>query len=224
MVLIGMAGPCSEREVQRRTHGGPSGPAMVQDRSKSACAAPAVGRLPSQRAPSGNGRFDQVCTLFGPNLDRNCPRIIVIWIFNLVVLSKWCHVASSIPRLLASLQRLALLKVLSRACLHVCARSVRIHGAQWQVPQSLEKRVDRVIHGSRCAGGVMTRVTEQAEASARPAGEHAASDGVAGDALESGSRSALQRGPPLVECPGVTAREGSLHAASRSRVARLLRG
>ena len=44
----GYAGPVP-REVQRRTRGGPNGPAMVQNRSKSACAAPAIGRFPRRR-------------------------------------------------------------------------------------------------------------------------------------------------------------------------------
>ena len=57
------------REVQRRTHGGPNGPAMVQNRSKSECAAPAIGRLPAdglRQEPVGLVRFarrlDQIWT------------------------------------------------------------------------------------------------------------------------------------------------------------------
>ena len=60
------------------------GPESVQIRVRGSCDRP----FPPPAARSGNSRFDQVCTPFGPNLDRNCPRIIVIWVFKLVVLSR----------------------------------------------------------------------------------------------------------------------------------------
>ena len=87
--------PDEGKATQDRCTGGPAahtwrskrssnGPESVQIRVRGCCDRP----FPPPAARSGNSRFDQVCTPFGPNLDRNCPRIIVIWVFKLVVLSR----------------------------------------------------------------------------------------------------------------------------------------
>ena len=70
----------------------------------------------------------------------------------------------------------------------------------------------------------MTKVTEQAEASSRPVGEHVASDGAAGAAWNRAVGRPCNSHRLSSNVPGVTAREGLLHAAGRSRVARLFRG
>ena len=64
--------------VQRWSRIGPNPRARLAQAS-------AAGRLAVRPAPSGNGRFPQVRMPFGPNLDRNRPRIIVIWIFHVGV-------------------------------------------------------------------------------------------------------------------------------------------
>ena len=70
--------PIEVQKVHRRSRIGPHPRARLAQAS-------AAGRLAVRPAPSGNGRFPQVCTPCGPNLDRNCPRIIVIWIFHVFV-------------------------------------------------------------------------------------------------------------------------------------------
>ena len=63
-------------EVQERSKRSSGGQELVQDRR-------AVGARGGLSASSGLGRFAQVCTRSGPNLDRNCPRIIVFFSFSI---------------------------------------------------------------------------------------------------------------------------------------------
>ena len=107
------------QKVHRRSRIGPHPRARLAQAS-------AAGRLAVRPAPSGNGRFPQVCTPFGPNLDRNCPRIIVIWIF-LIRLFRVQVISELTRRFRDSPAVLSCWRFSSRACRGQSTRSIRIY-------------------------------------------------------------------------------------------------